>query len=374
MEEFIDWTNQQEGESFVYRGMPKACWGVESSASRRIRHPQKTLPPLPVLQSYIERLLQNARERRFQEYDGKDLTNLQLLAELQHYGAATCLIDFTSNALIALWFACRDEGRQIPGRVVAMADTPGRFSPEDPTDLPKDSVNFLSEDKLWKWKPIHPSIRIATQQSVFVFGPGKIDKKDYESIEIDGGSKGKIREELARRFDIVEQHLFRDFTGFVTSHAHDSPYPYIPADYFSLGLAAEHQEFYEEAEDFYSRALELDPQYTDAGKNRETVEKHLAQVKARQEDVKEVSTLAEALLEELITFDNKFGAALKGLTNKEFGAALKGLKSNKDFAAMFKGLKTSGNELEAALKGIQFNKDPAARTKELPPPEPRPPE
>ena len=68
---------------------------------------------------------------------------------------------------------------------------------------------------MWKWKPIHPSIRIATQQSVFVFGPGEIDKKDYESIEIDGGSKGKIREELARRFDIVEQHLFRDFTALL---------------------------------------------------------------------------------------------------------------------------------------------------------------
>ena len=297
VEEFIDWTNQQEGESFVYRGMPKACWGVESSASRRIRQSQKTLPPLPVLQSYIERLLQNARERRFQEYDGKDLTNLQLLAELQHYGAATCLIDFTSNALIALWFACRDEGRQIPGRVVAMADTPGRFSPEDPTDLPKDSVNFLSEDKLWKWKPIHPSIRIATQQSVFVFGPGKIDKKDYESIEIDGGSKGKIREELARRFDIVEQHLFRDFTGFVTSHAHDSPYrDHTADDYFSLGSTAQQQGFYGEAKEFYGRTLELDPHHTEARQNRETVEKHLAPVKARQEeDLKNYSALAEIM-------------------------------------------------------------------------------
>ena len=272
VEGFIDWTNQGEGEPFVYRGMPNAEWGVESSASRRIRQSRKTLPPLPVLRGYIERLLRDARERRFQEHEGKGLTNLQLLADLQHYGAATCLIDFTSNALIALWFACRDEGCQIPGRVVAMADTPDRFSPEDPTDLPKDWVNFLSEDKLWKWKPIHPSIRIATQQSVFVFGPGEIDKKDYESIEIDGGSKGKIREELARRFDIVEQHLFRDFTGFVTSHAHDSPYRIsTAADYFSLGLAAEQQEAYEEAEDFYSRALELDFQHTEARENLETV-------------------------------------------------------------------------------------------------------
>ena len=286
VEGFIDWTNQGEGEPFVYRGMPNAEWGVESSASRRIRQSRKTLPPLPVLRGYIERLLRDARERRFQEHEGKGLTNLQLLADLQHYGAATCLIDFTSNALIALWFACRDEGCQIPGRVVAMADTPDRFSPEDPTDLPKDWVNFLSEDKLWKWKPIHPSIRIATQQSVFVFGPGEIDKKDYESIEIDGGSKGKIREELARRFDIVEQHLFRDFTGFVTSHAHDSPYRIsTAADYFSLGLAAEQQEAYEEAEDFYSRALELDFQHTEARENLETVTS--ARAKAKREDLKQ---------------------------------------------------------------------------------------
>ena len=284
VEEFIDWTNQRGGESFVYRGMPNATWKVESSAYRRIGQSQKTPPPLPVLRSYIERLLQNARARRFQEHEGKGLTNLELLAELQHYGAATCLIDFTSNALIALWFACRDEGRQVPGRVVAMADTPDRFSPVDPNHFSEDSVNFLSEDKLWKWKPIHPSIRIVTQQSVFVFGPGKIDEKDYESVEINGLSKGKIREELARRFDIVEQHLFRDFTGFATSHAHDSPYSgYTADDYFSLGSTAQQQRFYGEAEEFYGRALELDPHHTDARKNRETVEKSIAEFKARPE-------------------------------------------------------------------------------------------
>lgn len=284
VEEFIDWTDQQEGGSFVYRGMPDAAWEVESSAYRRLRQSQRTLPPMPILQSYIKRLLRNARARRFQEHEGKRLTNLELLAELQHYGAATCLIDFTSNALIALWFASRDEDRQMPGKVVAIADTPDRFSPEDPNDFPEESLDFLSEDKLWKWKPIHPSIRIVTQQSVFVFGPGKIDKKDYESIEIDGSSKRKIRGELARRFDIKEQHLFRDFPGFVTSNAHDRPYhDYTADDYFSLGSTAQQQVFYGEAKEFYSRALELDPQHTEACKRLETVEKILAQFKAGRE-------------------------------------------------------------------------------------------
>ena len=191
-----------------------------------------------------------------------------------------------------------------------MADTPGRFSPVDLNHFSEGGGNFLSEDKLWKWKPIHPSIRIVTQQSVFVFGPGKIDKKDYESIEIDGGSEGKIREELARRFDIVEQHLFRDFTGFVTSHAHDSPYrDYTAADYFSLGSTAEQQEVYEEAEEFYGRALELDPQHTEAGKNRETVKQLLAQVKAKQEAEREAFKQLPALVEGLATVGQRIASS-----------------------------------------------------------------
>ena len=40
---------------------------------------------------------------------------LELLADLQHHGAATCLLDFTRGALIALWFAC--EKSETDGKV-----------------------------------------------------------------------------------------------------------------------------------------------------------------------------------------------------------------------------------------------------------------
>ena len=33
---------------------------------------------------------------------------LQLLARLQHFGAATGLLDFSYSPLVALWFACED--------------------------------------------------------------------------------------------------------------------------------------------------------------------------------------------------------------------------------------------------------------------------
>jgi hypothetical protein len=36
------------------------------------------------------------------------LSNLELLLELQHYGAATGLVDFSRDFLIALWFAAHD--------------------------------------------------------------------------------------------------------------------------------------------------------------------------------------------------------------------------------------------------------------------------
>ena len=45
--------------------------------------------------------------RGYDEKNGRKLSHLEMLAELQHYGAATCLMDFSYSAQIALWFACQ---------------------------------------------------------------------------------------------------------------------------------------------------------------------------------------------------------------------------------------------------------------------------
>ncbi len=53
--------------------------------------------------------------------DGVHLNALRICAELQYYGAATALIDFTRNLLVALWFACQNEiGKKTDGKVVAI--------------------------------------------------------------------------------------------------------------------------------------------------------------------------------------------------------------------------------------------------------------
>ena len=106
IDEFIAWTKQLEGRLFVYRGLANISWEVSSSAFRRIEKSSEAIPPPSVFQNYNLKLLENASLRGFREQKGRSLSDLELLALLQHNGAATCLIDFTANALIALWFAC----------------------------------------------------------------------------------------------------------------------------------------------------------------------------------------------------------------------------------------------------------------------------
>ena len=47
----------------------------------------------------------------------------EILAELQHHGGKTNLIDFTTDYLVALFFAC-DGNRDKPGRVILLKNEP----------------------------------------------------------------------------------------------------------------------------------------------------------------------------------------------------------------------------------------------------------
>jgi len=270
VEEFHAWTNQLKGRLLVYRGMADTSWEVSASACRRIEESSGT-PPLPIVfQNYMKQLLESAESSGFRERESKSYSDLELLAELQHNGAATCLIDFTTNALIALWFACEGNSKQ-DGKVIAMATgDPERFSKVTYERLKYPINNFLNQNKLWKWvPPSHLGNRIIAQQSVFVFGQGKIGERDYEAIEIEGNSKKGIFDELEKKFGIKEQYLFSDFTGFSLSNAHDRSYSdYTAEDHFHLGLRLRQQGRIKKAIDHYDKAIELNPQDAEAYYNR----------------------------------------------------------------------------------------------------------
>lgn len=275
VKDFITWVEQREKRPLLYRGLADADWEVESSAYRRIKPEDGEVPP-SVFQNYIERLLDRADLQGFKGRGSDKLSDLELLAQLQHNGAATCLIDFTSNPLVALWFACREESEK-GGKVAAIATgNSGDFSDVSPDDLQEPINKFLNQGKLWKWTPSNLSNRIVAQNSYFVFGEAKIEERRFEEVRIDAGSKEEIREELREKFGISEESLFSDFTGFALSNAHDKPYrDYTAEDYFYLGLTFEQRGDFKKAIEVYGQAIESDPQYADAYNNRAVAKRAL---------------------------------------------------------------------------------------------------
>ena len=263
VKEFIAWTNELHGQMILYRGLADADWEVESSAYRRMRISEEVESESLLaitFRRYVDHLLNEAGLQGFRVRQGKILSDLEMLAELQHYGAATCLIDFTTNSLIALYFACREDSDK-PGKVVAMTtDDVDRFSTIGYEDLNSPVKEFLNQGKLWKWVPSGLNNRIVARQSVFVFGEGRIAEDGFEKIKIPAASKKKIIETLETSFGINEQKLFNDLAGFADINSHDKEYERFSAeDYYQLSLLFLQRGQPQEALERINKAIEIAP-------------------------------------------------------------------------------------------------------------------
>ncbi len=91
----------------VYRGMSNCNFDLRSGLARL-----KDLQP----ETEFE-LINEFRTRRPDAFDG--LSGFDILAKMQHYGLPTRLLDFTTNPLVALFFACSGElNHETDGRVL----------------------------------------------------------------------------------------------------------------------------------------------------------------------------------------------------------------------------------------------------------------
>ncbi len=196
VEGYHRWVQRLEGRSLLYRGLADSTWEVEASAVRRLKQYSKQPSadvPQKAFHDYIRDLLQRARGRGFGIQDGTSLSDLELLAELQHYGAATCLIDFTTNPLAALWFACNkvhpmEDEKDIHGKVVAICtDDPNKFEEitHENKQVEKEVVKFFhNEGKLYIWKPSNRNNRVIAQQSIFILGEMVVESDKYVEVKV----------------------------------------------------------------------------------------------------------------------------------------------------------------------------------------------
>ncbi len=210
--------------------------------------------------------------------DNYETDDFEILTEIQHYGGKTNLIDFTTDYLIALFFAC-DGHPNENGRVII-----------------QDKTGIIKE---WIKHPRNPRHRVIAQKSVFVRPPkGFIEPHDDDVVDIPSDLKQPILDHLRRHHGIFTETIYNDLHGFIINQGiHGNAY-----SAFYKGLACqsrgdgaktpeEAQNEHKRAIEHYNKALTLKPDLFEGYNNRGNTYESLGRVDKAIEDYDEAIRL-----------------------------------------------------------------------------------
>ena len=269
LDQFMEWARQLTGwdywdSQYLFRGVTNKCYELEMSISRRLPPTDRNINNL---RNITEELIDDAREQGHDEKNGRKLHDLELLAELQHIGAATCLIDFSRSALIALWIACQESSKepQKDGKVCAIHSYDSDGTPKFKLishDLVKEDISYffkpneMGKYPIYQWTPKPQNNRIIAQHSVFIFGSSPIDA-DFACV-IKQENKQRMLRDLKMLFNIDEDRMYPDLHGFAQRHAHDKCRSVLfRQEYLQRGIRAAQRGDLADAIRYYSNVIEF---------------------------------------------------------------------------------------------------------------------
>lgn len=221
-------------DSLVYRGMQNLDWKLEPSLCRN--------------HHYIADIEHNMIEEficsRPREFEGLS-NSFDVVAKMQHYGLPTRLLDFTTNPLVALYFACEQAVNEsindCIGRVVC-----GKASFKKPwicnflCDLhnhrcDRNFINILNESEILfegyyyntfdstpiYAKPFNINQRIINQSGLFMVFPNNIEDV-YASFAANGASRYGSNGILTYDAEIEENYnIIKDYENVLETHANE---------------------------------------------------------------------------------------------------------------------------------------------------------
>lgn len=192
--------------------------------------------------SSLWELINTAKKKFPEKY--KDATHLDILADLQHNGAATCLVDFSKNMLTALWFVCQgdfdDDGYLYCYNIMEdmiVNNTLTYIRPEDEKEKIDKILthtykltNYCSDvvNRFCLWEPSSFNNRIKRQDSIFLFGiePFLIYNHDILVFKISKSIKKTILQLLEYLFNISSTTIYNDPVGYASSNKKQIPFYY----------------------------------------------------------------------------------------------------------------------------------------------------
>ena len=244
---------KSSGGGYIYRGENKCHPSVSSSLYREfdieddnfdIKLVEKEM--LDDAKKHVGELAQDSRAEDTKGSENTEIPiDLERLTELQHYGGKTNLIDFTTDYLIALFFACDGEPEKH-GRVI---------------------LQKSEEIEDWIHQPQNPRHRVVAQKSIFVrpphgfFCPGE----EKEVVRIEKDLKQEVLSYLRNYHGISTYTIYNDLHGFIT---HQDRHGAAHTHYYrgracenradSAEDPTEKQDLYHKAIESYTKVIELD--------------------------------------------------------------------------------------------------------------------
>ena len=205
---------------------------------------------------HVGELAQDSRvEDTEDSEDTEILIDLERLTELQHYSGKTNLIDFTTDYLVALFFAC-DGKPEKHGRVI---------------------LQKIKRIKDQIYQPQNPRHRVIAQKSIFVRPPHGFFCPDEEKevVRIEKDLKQDVLSYLRNYHGISTYTIYNDLQGFITHQdRHGAAYTryYRGRACENRGDSerdpAEKRKYYDEAIEHYTNAIKSNPEYADAYHSR----------------------------------------------------------------------------------------------------------
>ena len=214
---------------YIYRGEPKCHPKVSSNLYRDYEDTDLTGSNIADIQ---EAILNEA------ETYTNQINRREILAELQHYGGKINLIDFTTDYLVALFFAC-DGDTEEDGRVIFL---------------------LKSEDREYEvWRPQIPGNRVSAQKSIFVQPQNGFVEPD-DVVIIPKNIKISISNYLRNSHDITTETIYNDIHGFIR---YRNIYQNASIE-FRKGVACQSNGDLEGAIEHYTKALAINPRTFEA--------------------------------------------------------------------------------------------------------------
>ena len=254
------------GGGYLYRGEPEYYTTISSSLYRAYNEPDSS----PVTIEDIQQKMLEEAGRYTDETDEE-----AILTQLQHYGGATNLIDFTTDCLIALFFAC-DGGVDKDGRVILLREEEHRII-----------------------TPRTPVRRVLAQKSRFVRPHrGVIEPEEAIVIDVPQDLKETLLAYLRQHHGISIETVYNDLHGYIRYQKHhESAYRA-----FYDGLTCHEEKEYQASIKYYNKAIEMNPEHAGSRFNRGLAYYHMEDLESA---IKDFSRAIELEPEDAESWNNR---------------------------------------------------------------------